>query len=81
MHLQSVSASFLPPETMAPPAPVLEPLTYSVTETATVLGVSFPTVYRLIARGVLRPLPGLRHKRLPRKQVHAFVEGVRASGW
>jgi len=38
-----------------------------------VLGVSLPTVYRLIARRVFKPLPGLRHKRLPKRQVHAFV--------
>ncbi|HZP59613.1 MAG TPA: helix-turn-helix domain-containing protein [Opitutaceae bacterium] len=55
----------------APPPP--ETLTYSVTETAHVLGVSLPTVYRLIARRVFKPLPGLRHKRLPKRQVHAFV--------
>ncbi len=54
------------------PAP-LEPLTYSVTETARVLGVSLPTVYRLIARRLLRPLPGLRHKRLSKRQVHAYI--------
>ena len=74
------------PQRLAPPAasaaavPPVEPLTYSVTETATVLGVSLPTVYRLVARGILRPLPGLRHKRLPKKQVHAFVEGSRLPG-
>lgn len=63
-----------PPAQATSPVPPVEPLTYSVTETATVLGVSLPTVYRLVARGILRPLPGLRHKRLPKKQVHAFVE-------
>jgi excisionase family DNA binding protein len=51
----------------------LETLTYSVTETARVLGVSLPTVYRLIARRLLRPLPGLRHKRLAKRQVHAYI--------
>lgn len=51
----------------------LEPLTYTVTETARVLGVSMPTVYRLIARRLLRPLPGLRHKRLAKRQVHAYI--------
>jgi len=56
-----------------PAPPPLETLTYSVTETAHVLGVSLPTVYRLIARRVFKPLPGLRHKRLPKRQVHAFV--------
>jgi excisionase family DNA binding protein len=51
----------------------LETLTYSVTETARVLGVSLPTVYRLIARRLLRPLPGLRHKRVSKRQVHAYI--------
>ena len=63
------------------PAVVPETLTYSVTETAAVLGVSLPTVYRLVTRGVLRPLPGLRHKRLPKRQVHAFVDGAASSQW
>ena len=55
------------------PAISLEALTFSVGETAQVLGVSPPTIYRLIARRVLRPLPGLRHKRIPKRQVLAFV--------
>ncbi len=55
------------------PVPPLEPLTYSVTETARVLGVSLPTVYRLIARRLLKPLPGLRHKRVSKRQVHAYI--------
>ena len=53
--------------------PSLAPLTYSVAETAQVLGVSMPTVYRLIVRRLLRPLPHLRHKRIPKRQVHAFI--------
>ena len=53
--------------------PSLEPLTYSVAETAQVLGVSMPTVYRLIVRRLLRPLPHLRHKRIPKRQVQAFI--------
>ncbi|HQF37967.1 MAG TPA: helix-turn-helix domain-containing protein [Opitutaceae bacterium] len=81
MNSQSTPASVAPAETIVSTVPVLEPLTYSVTETATVLGVSLPTVYRLLARGILRPLPGLRHKRLPKKQVHAFVEGGRSTDW
>jgi len=58
--------------TQPTPSP-LEPLTYSVAEAAFVLGVSLATVYRLIARRLLRPLPGMRHKRLPRRQVHAYI--------
>jgi len=82
MHSPSTADSFATPIATAPTAaPTVEPLTYSVTETATVLGVSLPTVYRLVARGVLRPLPGLRHKRLPKRQVHAFVEGARTAHW
>jgi excisionase family DNA binding protein len=53
--------------------PPLETLTYSVAEAAFVLGVSHPTVYRLIARRLLKPLPGLRHKRLAKRQVHAYI--------
>ena len=56
--------------------PPLETLTYSVTETARVLGVSLPTVYRLIARRLLKPLPGLRHKRVSKRQVLAFINSV-----
>jgi excisionase family DNA binding protein len=81
MHSQSTPDSLASQSVFPPAAPALEPLTYSVTETATVLGVSLPTVYRLVTRGVLRPLPGLRHKRLPKKQVHAFVEGGRSASW
>ena len=44
-------------------------------EAAQVLGVSQPTIYRLIARRMLRPLPCLRHKRLPKKQVHRLANG------
>ena len=31
------------------------------------------TVYRLIARRLLEPLPGLRHKRVSKRQVLAYV--------
>ena len=58
---------------VASPTPPLEVLTYSVTETARVLGVSLPTVYRLIARRLLKPLPGLRHKRVSKRQVLAYI--------
>ena len=50
-------------------------LTYSVDEAAEALGVSKPTIYRLIARGILRPVPSLRHKRIPCAQLHRFAEG------
>jgi excisionase family DNA binding protein len=62
-------------EIVSAPAYNAEPSTYSVAEAAHVLGVSQPTIYRLIARRLLRPLPCLRHKRLPRKQVQRLANG------
>jgi len=70
------SEIIFPPSASAQiPAPAisLEALTYSVGETAQVLGVSEPTIYRLVSRRLLRPLPGLRHKRIPKRQVLAYV--------
>ncbi len=52
-----------------------EALTYSVAEAALALGVSAPTIYRLITRRILRPLDCLRHKRIPKRQVQALVSG------
>lgn len=53
-----------------------EALTYSVAEAAMALGVSAPTIYRLITRRVLRPLNCLRHKRIPKRQVEALLNGL-----
>ena len=53
----------------------VEPITYSVPEAAEVLGVSSITIYRLIYRRMLKPVPGLRHKRISKKQVHALAQG------
>jgi len=72
MNSETSSAALIAAE-IAPATPSLETLTYSVTETARVLGVSLPTVYRLIARRLLKPLPGLRHKRVSKRQVLAYV--------
>jgi excisionase family DNA binding protein len=55
----------------------IAPLTFSVEETGIALGVSKPTVYRLIKRRILRPVPGIRRKRIPRSQVWRYVsEGL-----
>ncbi|WP_084441747.1 helix-turn-helix domain-containing protein [Termitidicoccus mucosus] len=59
----------------SPPRLTIERLTYSVEESAAALGVSKPTIYRLIAREILRPIPGLRHKRIPCDQVRRFAAG------
>ena len=52
-----------------------EPLTYSVAEAAAALGVSQATIYRLLYRRLLKPVPGIRHKRISRKQIHALAQG------
>ncbi len=62
------------PGPAAPPVTV-ERLTYSVEGSATALGVSKPTIYRLLARRILRPVPGLRHKRIPCQQVRRLAAG------
>ena len=59
----------------APKPNPIERLTYSVEESAIALGVSKPTIYRLIVREILRPLPGIRHKRIPCDQVRRFAAG------
>ena len=57
-----------------------EKLTYSVAEAAYILGISRPSVYRLIARRVLVPVPGLRHKRLPKTQVRRLARSETGLG-
>ena len=55
----------------------IEPLTYTVAEAAAILAVSKPSIYRLLARNLLRPVPGLRIKRIARRQVHVLANGGR----
>ena len=55
-------------------------LTYSVAEAASLLGVSRPTIYRLMARRIRIPIPGLRNKRIPKKQVRRLGHGESLTG-
>ncbi len=73
-----ISQSPSPAPETAPAA--VERLTYSVEESATALGVSKPTIYRLLARRILRPVPGLRHKRIPCQQVRRLAAGETLHG-
>jgi len=71
----SATARFEHPGAIAAtPAAAPEKLTYSAADAAVLLGVSRPTIYRLLARRVLIPIPGLRHQRIPKKQVRRLVE-------
>ena len=73
--MNSATAHFEHPDDIAAASAVVsEKLTYSVAEAAALLGVSRPTIYRLIARRVLIPIPQLRHKRIPKRQVRRLGE-------
>ena len=56
-------------------------LTYSTPQACAALGVSSVTLWRLEKRGLLRAVPGLRHKLWPVRELERFVAGkeVRAS--
>lgn len=69
---------------MNPPLPSDDPeaaeaLTYSVQEAAAVLGISPTTIYRLVYRRLLKPVPGLRHKRISKAQIHTLAQGKQVS--
>lgn len=57
----------------------VERLTYSARETATAVGVSRVTLWRLESRQLLMPIPGLRHKIYSRDAVLRFVSGGKAA--
>jgi excisionase family DNA binding protein len=46
---------------------------YSVREIANALAVSEKSIYRVIARGVLKPLRAFRHHRITRKELQRFL--------
>lgn len=48
-------------------------LLYSVEETAAMFGVSTKSVYRLLARGLLKSSSALRHKKIPRSSIDEFM--------
>jgi excisionase family DNA binding protein len=76
VKLRPMNAESSPPRRTRP-----EPLTYTVAEAAAALGVSQTTIYRLIARRVLKPLTALRHKRINRQQIQALVEQGHSSSY
>jgi hypothetical protein len=44
-------------------------------ETAKVIGVSYLTVHRLAQRGLIKPVPGLRHKLFTQTEIDRFLSG------
>ena len=55
-------------------APV-EKRTYTVAQTAAILDVHPTSIYGLIQLGYMQALKGLRHKKIPCKQVHDYADG------
>ena len=51
-----------------------ERLAFSVGEVASALGISKPTVYRLLQRGLLKTSKALRHKLVPRSELERFLK-------
>jgi len=53
---------------------------YSVVEVSEMFGISTKSVYRLLARGLLQSSSALRHKRISRASIDAFVAATVNSG-
>ena len=47
---------------------------FSIKETASVLGLSVPSVRRLVARGLLRANRSLRHLLIPASEIDRFLQ-------
>ena len=48
-------------------------LAFSVAETAHLLGISQPSVRRLLGRGLLKSSKALRHKLIPRSEIEKLL--------
>ena len=55
-------------------APKIERLTYTSKEVCQTLGISVATLWRMNARGFLKPLPGIRHKLYSVAAIKRFAE-------
>jgi excisionase family DNA binding protein len=55
------------------PKPTLERKTRTLAETAEILGVSYHTVQRLIYKGDIRTVPGLRVRLIPVREIDRFL--------
>lgn len=62
-----------PPPPAATKKPLPEKMAFTLKELSVELGISKVTLYRLEARGLIRPLPYLRTKIFARKEVERFL--------
>lgn len=58
----------------------VERMFYSVLEVSEMFGISQKSVYRLLARGLLTSSPALRHKRISKVSIDAFVSTASNGG-
>lgn len=65
--------------TQPSPTASVERLALSPNEAAQSLGLSRETIYRLLARGKLRAVPGIRHKVIPRSELKRFIESAQVN--
>ena len=68
----------LPPANHSPGATAASDvvrLTYTTREACIALGIGVTTLWRLEKRGLIRSVPGIRHKLYPRANLIKFVEG------
>jgi hypothetical protein len=60
------------------PGPSLPKLAYSMKEAATVCGVSYMTMHRLIQRGLIKSSSALRTKLIPHVELERFLKDTTA---
>lgn len=56
------------------PAQPLPRLSFTMMETAQMLGISYISVHRLLKRGLLKSSTALRHKLIPRSEIDRFLK-------
>jgi hypothetical protein len=56
-------------------SPAKTKLAYTLAELSAELGIGKTTIWRLEARGLLRPVPYVRHKIYAREEVERFLRG------
>lgn len=61
------------------PSHAVEKLAFHGAEVEKILGISAITRWRLEKRGLLKPVPGIKHKLYSRKTLEAFLEGKAAA--
>jgi predicted site-specific integrase-resolvase len=51
-------------------------LAYTMRECASILGISYISVHRLLKRGLLRSSTALRHKMIPASEIEHFLRST-----